>query len=116
MEKALDGVEFGKFDVSQDIYAHPVVQEDGFDPVSRPEHYASGSLECIDWIEAALTEEEFRGYLKGNLLKYFWRHEDKGDPVQDLGKLAWYAEKLRDRQIIAELKEKDAEYTWEVPE
>ena len=65
-----------------------------FDPVNRPEHYASGSLECIDWIEAMLTDEEFRGYLKGNILKYLWRYEDKGKPVQDLGKARWYLDRL----------------------
>ena len=36
-----------------------------FDPVDKPMHYAAGSVECIDAIEAQLTPEEFRGYLKG---------------------------------------------------
>ena len=66
-------------------------------PVNHPEHYASGSLECIDWIKAELTEREFRGYLKGNVLKYLWRHENKGNPVQDLSKAGWYLEKLKER-------------------
>ena len=68
---------------------------DEFDPVNHPQHYASGSLECIDWIESMLTEEEFRGYLKGNVLKYVWRHEAKGKPAQDLSKAIWYLEKLK---------------------
>lgn len=67
-----------------------------FDPVTKPEHYAKGSLECIDWIRLALTEEEYRGYLKGCILKYHWRHEDKGNPVQDLEKLRQYAQFLID--------------------
>ena len=67
-----------------------------FDPVSKPEHYAKGSLECIDWIRAALTPEEYRGYLKGCILKYHWRHEDKGNPIQDLEKLRQYAQFLID--------------------
>lgn len=70
--------------------------QEEFDPVNHPQHYASGSLECIDWIESMLTEEEFRGYLKGNVLKYVWRHEDKGKPVQDLSKAIWYLERLKD--------------------
>jgi len=35
-----------------------------FDPVEKPVHYAAGSVECIDAIEAQMTPEEFRGYLK----------------------------------------------------
>lgn len=77
-------------------------QED-FDPVNHPQHYASGSLECIDWIESMLTAEEFRGYLKGNVLKYVWRHEDKGKPAQDLSKAIWYLERLKDRYSGKEL-------------
>ena len=65
-----------------------------FDPVINPEHYTSGSLECIDWIEAEMTNEEFAGYLKGNIFKYIWRHENKGHPVQDLSKARWYLDRL----------------------
>ena len=71
-------------------------EQEEFDPVTHPQHYASGSLECIDWIESMLTAEEFRGYLKGNVLKYVWRHEDKGKPAQDLSKAIWYLEKLKE--------------------
>lgn len=67
-----------------------------YDPVNRPEYYASGSLECIDWIEAELTPEEFRGYLKGTVMKYLWRHENKENPVMDLGKAGWYINKLKE--------------------
>lgn len=76
---------------------------DEFDPVNHPQHYASGSLECIDWIESMLTAEEFRGYLKGNVLKYVWRHEDKGKPAQDLSKAIWYLEKLKNGYLGKEL-------------
>ena len=61
-----------------------------FDNVDRPYHYAKGSLECIDWIRAMLSPEEYRGYLKGATLKYIWRHEDKGTPTQDLEKARKY--------------------------
>jgi len=54
-------------------------------------------MECIDWIEAALTPEEFRGYLKGNMLKYQWRYASKGNPVQDLRKADWYLRKLLEK-------------------
>jgi hypothetical protein len=40
------------------------------DLVNHPPHYTDGSIECIDAIEAQLTAEEYRGYLKGNIAKY----------------------------------------------
>lgn len=65
------------------------------DPVSHPKHYTQGGIECIDAMEAALTPEEFRGYLKGQIMKYNWRLGLKDTPVQEVGKLQWYAERLR---------------------
>ena len=63
----------------------------GGDPINHPDHYATGGVECIDWIQMALTDEEFAGYLKGNVLKYLWRMESKDSPAIDSGKLEWYA-------------------------
>lgn len=42
------------------------------DMVNSPSHYQLDGLEVIDIIRAALTPEEFRGYLKGNDLKYIF--------------------------------------------
>jgi len=64
-----------------------------FDDVNKPAHYASGSIECIDAIEAQLNVQEFRGYLKGNIAKYLWREHKKGG-VQSLKKARWYLDKL----------------------
>jgi hypothetical protein len=59
----------------------------------NPEHYRQGGIECIDAIEAALTPEEFRGYCKGNVLKYVWRERLKGGGVS-LAKANWYLRRL----------------------
>ena len=63
------------------------------DNVNRPAHYTSGGVECIDAIEAALTPEEFRGFLKGNVLKYLWRERSKGG-YESLLKSQWYLNRL----------------------
>lgn len=42
------------------------------------ERYTHGGVECIDAIRAALTVEEFRGFCKGNIIKYVWRERYKG--------------------------------------
>lgn len=64
------------------------------DMVNSPPHYKIGGIETIDFIKAKLTPEEFRGYLKGNVMKYASRTGYKGDALQDAGKMAWYANRL----------------------
>ena len=68
----------------------PVAQED---LVNHPSHYASGAIECIEAIEAQLTPEEYRGYLKGNCVKYQWRERQKGG-LESLKKAQWYLNRL----------------------
>jgi hypothetical protein len=57
------------------------------------DHYRHGEIECIDAIEAALTPEEFRGFCKGNVLKYVWRMNHKEGP-ESLRKAQWYVARL----------------------
>jgi len=64
------------------------------DPVNNPAHYNHKGVEAIAAIEASMTDEEFQGYLKGNCMKYLWRYNYKGKPVEDLKKAQWYLEKL----------------------
>ena len=63
------------------------------DNVNHPPHYTTGGIECIDAIEAALTPEEFRGFCKGNVIKYTYREGSKGG-VEDLKKAQWYLRRL----------------------
>lgn len=65
------------------------------DNINHPEHYTSGGIECIDAIRAALTPEEFRGFCKGNVLKYTWRERLKGGD-ESLKKAEWYLKRLTD--------------------
>lgn len=51
--------------------------------------YTHGPVECIDAIKAALSPEEWRGFVKGNVLKYLWREAYKGGDC-DLRKAADY--------------------------
>lgn len=64
------------------------------DPVNRPAHYTAGNIECIDYMQDVLTPDEFRGYLRGQVIKYQHRLMAKGNPAQDAAKLAWYANRL----------------------
>jgi hypothetical protein len=41
-----------------------------------------------------MSDKEFLGYLKANVLKYMWRYDYKGKPLEDLQKAQWYLDKL----------------------
>jgi len=71
------------------------MEEPEADMVNHPPHYTAGGIETIDYIQAKLTPEEFRGYLRGNILKYSSRAGLKGDAGEDLSKMVWYANKLK---------------------
>ena len=72
------------------------------DNVNNPTHYNTGSVECIDAIEAMLTPDEYIGYLRGNSMKYRWRMRYKGKPIEDLQKAEWY-----DNRLLNFLKENE---------
>lgn len=64
------------------------ISSDGkiFDNVTNPSHYqGSQGLEVIEVHKNFLTEEELRGYYKGNTLKYLLR-EMKKNGLEDLKK------------------------------
>lgn len=62
------------------------------DMVNHPAHYNKAGIETIDAIGAA-TNEGFKYYLQGNILKYIWRYEYKNG-IEDLEKAQWYLKKL----------------------
>lgn len=70
-----------------------LLAENRMDNVNNPAHYGKGSIECIDYIEDFLTEEEYIGYLRGNIAKYLhrWRYKNK---QEDLLKSQWYLARL----------------------
>ena len=67
--------------------------------VTKPDHYTSGTIECIDYIKDILSPEEYRGYLRGNIAKYMHRFRNKNG-IEDLRKaevyLGWLIEEMRD--------------------
>tara|TARA_R110001606_G_scaffold98556_4_gene217683 strand:- start:300 stop:725 length:426 start_codon:yes stop_codon:yes gene_type:complete len=64
------------------------------DPVNAPAHYNAGSIECIEAIEESMSGDAFRGYLKGNCMKYLWRYSYKGKSLEDVQKAKWYLDRL----------------------
>lgn len=85
--------------------AHNTSKENNMENVNHPDHYNAGGIECIDAIHAALTPEEFRGFCKGNALKYVWREGMKGGS-EDLRKAAWYLGHLDATDMPANCKQR----------
>ncbi len=65
------------------------------DNVNNPSHYNSAGakcldcgrpIECIDVIENLVCN-------RANAVKYIWRMDHKGKPVEDLKKAIWYLER-----------------------
>ena len=69
----------------------------------NPNHYVFGGIETIEYLKAKLTPEEYRGFLKGNVLKYVSREAEKNG-LEDLKKDKWYLDKLiefeNDRKLL----------------
>ena len=64
-------------------------QENKHDNINNPSHYNQGNLETIEIIKNKLTPEEFKGYIKGNIIKYITREAYKNG-LEDLKKAQWY--------------------------
>lgn len=60
------------------------------DPVNHPSHYTQGRIECIEAIQAALGDEAFVAFCRGQALRYAWRAGHKEKHAEDLRKGAWY--------------------------
>ena len=86
------GNDFMRYKEIRDALNADVV--DGVDVVNSPPHYKTGGIEAIEGIEASMAPEAYAGYLKGNIMKYMWRYERKGKPIEDLKKARWYLDRL----------------------
>jgi hypothetical protein len=79
---------------------HVVDQDDildGFDNVldKLGTHYKENGIDVIEACEKGLlSEEELRGFMKGNIIKYIVRYDKKGTPIEDLHKTKDYIERL----------------------
>lgn len=60
-------------------------------PVEMPSHYTHLPVECID------VTEHFN-FCMGNALKYIWRADHKGKPIEDLKKAVWYLQREIERR------------------
>lgn len=63
--------------------------------VNHPLHYGGDTpFECIKVLAHWLSKEEYRGFCRGNFIKYVCRLGKKDDSVQELKKARFYLDKL----------------------
>lgn len=58
------------------------------------DHYKRQAIQPWDAMAAWMTPEQFRGFLRGNAIKYLARAGHKGDALEDLKKARHYLDKL----------------------
>ncbi|KGJ25364.1 DUF3310 domain-containing protein [Staphylococcus haemolyticus] len=60
-----------------------------------PTHYkGTKGVDVIEFIQQQLTEEQFEGFMLGNIIKYATRYGRKGDKVDDLKKIGVYQNRM----------------------
>ena len=57
--------------------------------IDKQEHYTANGIQPIDLMRQNFTQEAFKGFLEGNILKYVLRHKRKNG-VEDLRKAMTY--------------------------
>ena len=67
------------------------------DDAINPSHYkVKGLPEAHEIINHLMHREQYEGFLWGNIIKYAYRYGRKGDKAETAGKIAWYANKLKE--------------------
>lgn len=85
--------------------------------VEHPKHYRlEGINEVLDVIRYALSEEEYLGFLKGNVIKYVLRAPYKGELEQDWEKASYYANLVKKSSDRTSDEEKPSEEDFETEE
>ena len=64
------------------------------DVITKPKHYAQGSVECLDAIDSMLEDSSRIDFYRTQIVKYMWRLRDKGSPLKDAKKAQFYLDQL----------------------
>lgn len=68
-------------------------------------YYKVGGIETIEFIKAKLSDDEYKGFLKGNVIKYVSRAGYKVDEKEDYKKAVYYLNKLIDMYNICDAED-----------
>lgn len=59
----------------------------------NPNHYAVGGIQPYEYMKAKMSQDQYEGFLLGNVIKYVSRYNHKNG-LEDLEKAQWYLDKL----------------------
>lgn len=90
------------------------------------DHYRTMEIQPWDAMQAWMSATEFRGFLRGNAIKYLARCDRKGAPLDDLRKARHYIDRLIELELqepafMAQVQAREAvrratdRNPWEVP-
>ena len=91
IEKIQNNIEYYYFN----SYFYNDFNSDANDDYKNPAHYKHGKYDLITHLADIFTEEELRGFLKGNIFKYVDRYQDKNG-IEDLEKAREYTHRLEE--------------------
>lgn len=76
-------------------FCNPQTRIEQKEEVNHPERYGGDTTyECIKVLKAWVSDEEYKGFLRCNAIKYLCRAGKKDGIVQELKKSVWYINKL----------------------
>ena len=96
----VDGIGTIKIDDNYDFISVPrptskEVEKTLGDKVNHPSHYQGRKgIDVIEFLYQQLTFEEFKGFMKGNMIKYPVRAGRKDNELADIKKARDYADRL----------------------
>jgi len=72
--------------------------ESTLEKINSPNHYTDGGIETIDYIKAKMSEQSFKDYCRGHVLKYASRAGKKegNSELQDIQKVIKFAQYWQD--------------------
>ena len=74
------------------VFKDASIKLEAYNAVNHPAHYTAGNIECIQAIEAALSQyiDPVDACFIGQVIKYVWRAPLKGHYLEDFQKAAFY--------------------------
>jgi len=87
----------GKYNINEETTVKPqwkIKEAKANDTQVEGDHYKTMGIQPWDVMQMVLTEEEFVGFLKGNIIKYAMRAGKKDGATKDTEKALHYKAKL----------------------
>ena len=93
--KPMDTKDWELLDLADEDIKNIEKPEETLDRSIKPEYYSKGKEDLISFLKDHNSQEEFKGFMVGNAMKYLTRLGKKDDELQDLDKAIEYLKRYR---------------------